>query len=297
MSELTGKVIIVTGGNSGIGYFGIKTFIKLGATVIMASRDEGRALKAIASFPDKDQKKVHFIPLDLMSLKSVDQFAERFKQTFTRLDILINNAGIMFGDYQVTEDGFESQMATNHFGHVALTSKLFDLLVQSKGRIVNISSLAHRRGTIDFQNLNFEKKGSYSPWAAYSRSKLSNLLFSYSLHQASIQHHLPITVVTAHPGVSKTNLLFKNTSTQPFYNLLKHIIPLQSAEQGALPLIDAALNSSYKGGEYVGPNGWFEFSGKPKLVKSIPLAKDEKTANQLLAVSCALTQTTFPFLN
>jgi NAD(P)-dependent dehydrogenase (short-subunit alcohol dehydrogenase family) len=296
MQALKGKIIIVTGGNSGIGYFGIKKFLSLGATVVMASRDESRAKKAMSTFDENDQKRVHFIPLDLMSLASVDQFAKTFKANFKRLDVLINNAGIMFGDYHATEDGFESQMATNHFGHLALTSKLFDLIVENKGRIVNISSIAHRRGIIDFDNLNYQRKGSYSPWAAYSRSKLCNLLFSFSLHQAAIEHKLPITVVTAHPGVSKTNLLFKNASTQPFYNLLKFIMPLQSAEQGALPLIDAALNPSYKGGEYVGPNGWFEFSGKPKLVKSIPLAKDEKTASRLLAVSCQLTNVSFPFL-
>jgi NAD(P)-dependent dehydrogenase (short-subunit alcohol dehydrogenase family) len=293
--QLENKVIIVTGGNSGIGYFGIKKFIELGAQVIMASRDSTRALSAIQSFDARLQNQVTFIPLDLMSLASVHKFVDTFLKQFTRLDILVNNAGIMFGEFQLTEDGFESQMATNHFGHFALTGLLMPLLIQSKGRIVNISSIAHRRGVIDFDNLNYQKPKSYSPWAAYSRSKLSNLLFSSYLNNESKKLKLPITVVSAHPGVSKTNLLFKQTKTQPLYNLLKYLMPLQSAEQGSLPLIDAAINPQYQGGEYIGPKGLFEFGGKPTLVKSIALARDEKTANKLFAVSSTLTGVTYPF--
>jgi len=292
---LAHKVIIVTGGNSGIGYYGIKKFIELGAHVIMASRDATRALSAIQTLSPQLQKQVTFIPLNLISLASVRQFVDVFLTQFNRLDILVNNAGIMFGEFQLTEDGFESQMATNHFGHFALTGLLMPLIIQSKGRIVNISSIAHRRGIINFDNLNYQKPKSYSPWAAYSRSKLCNLLFSYALNKESKQLNLPITVVSAHPGVSKTNLLFKQTKTQPLYNLLKYLIPLQSAQQGSLPLIDAALNPSYQGGEYVGPKGLFEFGGNPTLVKAIPLAKDEKTAKTLFAVSSTLTGVKYPF--
>ena len=293
--QLEDKVIVVTGGNSGIGYFGIKKFVELGAHVIMASRDATRALSAIQSLETSLQKQVTFIPLDLMSLASVHTFVASFLKKFTRLDILLNNAGIMFGEFQLTEDGFESQMATNHFGHFALTGLLMPLLIESKGRIVNISSIAHRRGVIDFDNLNYQTPKSYSPWAAYSRSKLCNLLFSYYLDKESKKLNLPITVVSAHPGVSKTNLLFKQTKTQPLYNLLKYVMPLQSAQQGSLPLIDAAINPQYQGGEYVGPKGLFEFGGKPTLVKTIALAKDEKTANTLFAVSSSLTGVKYPF--
>lgn len=293
--QLENKVVIVTGGNSGIGFYGILKFLELGAKVIMASRDAKRANNAIQTLPTHLQSRVQFFALDLMSLDSVRQFAKTFLQQYTQLDILINNAGIMFGEYLVTEDGFESQMATNHFGHFALTGLLLPVLIQSKGRIVNISSIAHRRGLIDFENLNYQHPKSYNPWAAYSRSKLSNLLFSYHLDKVSKQLKLPFTVVSAHPGVSKTNLLFKETKTQPFYNLLKYIMPLQSAQQGALPLIDAAINPSYKGGEYVGPKGLFEFGGKPTLVQSIPLAKDERVAEKLFEVSSKLTKVKYPF--
>jgi NAD(P)-dependent dehydrogenase (short-subunit alcohol dehydrogenase family) len=293
--QLTNKVIIVTGGNSGIGYYGIQKFLELGARVIMASRDEKRALLAIKELPISLQSHVKFIELNLMSLKSVRQFAQQFLDQYTQLDILVNNAGIMFGEFLITEDGFESQMATNHFGHFALTGLLMPLLIESKGRIVNISSIAHRRGDIDFYNLNYQQPKTYHPWAAYSRSKLSNLLFSYHLDKETKRLKLPVTVVSAHPGVSKTNLLFKQAKTQPLYNLFKYLMPLQSAKQGSLPLIDAALNPNYVGGEYVGPRGLFEFSGKPTLVKSIALAKDEKIAKKLFEVSSSLTKVKYPF--
>ena len=295
--ELKNKVIVVTGGNSGIGYYGIEHFLSLGAKVIMASRSKPRAEEAIQTLKKLGLPgQVEFIPLDLMSLASVETFVQIFRKSFSQLDVLINNAGIMFGDYQQTEDGFESQMATNHFGHFALTAKLLDLLIKSKGRIVNIASIAHRRGDIDFNNLNYQQPKSYSPWGAYSRSKLANLLFTYELDRRLKANHLPVMVVAAHPGVSKTNLLFKNAKTQPMFNVFKAIMPLQSAKQGAIPLIEAAINPSCVGGEYYGPNGWFEFGGnKAKLVKSIPLSHDAAIAKKFFDESSRLTKTEFNF--
>ena len=297
--ELNNKVIIVTGGNSGIGYYGIEYFLSLGAKVIMASRSKARAEEAIQTLKKlKLSGQVEFIPLDLMSLASVEQFVKLFRASYKKLDILINNAGIMFGDYLLTQDGLESQMATNHFGHFALTAKLLDMLVKSKGRIVNISSIAHRRGDIDFENLNYQQPKTYSPWGAYSRSKLANLLFTYELDRRLKTQKLPVTVVAAHPGVSKTNLLFKNAKTQPLFNLFKFIMPLQSAKRGAIPLIEAAINPTCTGGEYYGPNGWFEFGGKKaKLVKSIPLSHDVNLAKKFFEESTRLTKTEFIFKN
>jgi NAD(P)-dependent dehydrogenase (short-subunit alcohol dehydrogenase family) len=295
--ELKNKVIIVTGGNSGIGYYGIEYFLSLGAKVIMASRSKPRAEEAIQSLKKLNLSgQVEFMPLDLMSLASVDQFVQLFQTSYKQLDILINNAGIMFGDYLVTQDGFESQMATNHFGHFALTSKLLAMLIKSKGRIVNISSIAHRRGDIDFKNLNYQQPKSYSPWGAYSRSKLANLLFTYELDRRLKTNKLPVTVVAAHPGVSKTNLLFKNAKTQPMFNVFKSIMPLQSAKRGAIPLIEAAINPTCQGGEYFGPSGWFEFGGKKaKLVKSDPLSHDVSLSKKFFDESARLTKTEFSF--
>ncbi|MGA0096987.1 MAG: SDR family oxidoreductase [Bacilli bacterium] len=297
MKSLANQVIIVTGGNSGIGYFGIEHFLTLGATVVMASRSEARAKEAIVTLEAKHLPgKVQFIPLDLMSLASVEAFIRQFKTQFQHLNVLVNNAGIMFGAYQKTINGFESQMATNHFGHYALTAGLFPMLIASSGRIVNISSIAHRRGEIDFNNLNYEQPNSYSPWGAYSRSKLANLLFTFELDRRIKKANLPVTVVAAHPGVSKTNLLFKNAKTQPLYNMLKYITPLQSAKRGAIPLIEATLNPTCKGGEYFGPNGWFEMGGKKaKQVRAIPLAHDELLAQKFFDISSQLTKAPFSF--
>lgn len=295
--KLKDKVVIVTGGNSGIGYYAIEAFLKEGASVVMASRSQARAEEAIKNLQSLGLPgKVTFIPLDLMTLQSVKNFVGQFKRQFQRLDLLLNNAGIMFGDYQLTEDGFESQMATNHFGHFALTGQLLSMLNASQGRIVNVSSIAHRRGEIDFDNLHFQKPKSYTPWGAYSRSKLANLLFTYELDRRLKAANMPVKVVAAHPGVSKTNLLFKNAKTQPMYNLLKYVMPLQSAKRGAIPSIEASLNETIQGGEYFGPSGWFEIGGKKaRIVQSIPLSHDAVLMKKFFDVSESLTSVKFSF--
>lgn len=293
--NLTGKVVIVTGGNSGIGYYTIQALIQLGATVVMASRSQPRAQAAIDQLTTLPSAgKVVFIPLDLMSQASVHSFVTAFTEKFSRLDLLINNAGIMFGKYQLTEDGFEAQMATNHFGHFALTGLLMPLLLKCDGRIVNVSSIAHRRGEIDFENLHYQQPKTYSPWGAYSRSKLANLLFTYELDRQLKAIQSTVKVVAAHPGVSKTKLLFKEQKTQPLFNVFKHLIPLQSAQRGAIPIIEAAINPSIQGGEYFGPNGWSEMGGKKaKLVKSTPLSHDQNLAKKFFAISETLTKVKF----
>lgn len=295
--KLKDKVVIVTGGNSGIGYYAIEAFLKEGASVVMASRSQARAEEAIKNLQSLGLPgNVMFIPLDLMTLQSVKNFVGQFKKQFQRLDLLLNNAGIMFGDYQLTEDGFESQMATNHFGHFALTGQLLSMLNASQGRIVNVSSIAHRRGEIDFDNLHFQKPKSYTPWGAYSRSKLANLLFTYELDRRLKAANMPVKVVAAHPGVSKTNLLFKNAKTQPMYNLLKYVMPLQSAKRGAIPSIEASLNETIQGGEYFGPSGWFEIGGKKaRIVQSIPLSHDAVLMKKFFDVSESLTSVKFSF--
>lgn len=295
--KLKDKVVIVTGGNSGIGYYAIEAFLKEGASVVMASRSQARAEESIKNLQSLGLPgKVTFIPLDLMTLKSVKTFVGQFKKQFQRLDLLLNNAGIMFGDYQLTEDGFESQMATNHFGHFALTGQLLSMLNASQGRIVNVSSIAHRRGEIDFDNLHFQKPKTYTPWGAYSRSKLANLLFTYELDRRLKVANMPVKVVAAHPGVSKTNLLFKNAKTQPMYNLLKYVMPLQSAKRGAIPSIEASLNETIQGGEYFGPSGWFEIGGKKaRIVQSIPLSHDAVMMKKFFDISESLTSVKFSF--
>jgi NAD(P)-dependent dehydrogenase (short-subunit alcohol dehydrogenase family) len=287
-------MVIVTGGNAGIGFYTIQHFLKLGATVVMASRSQTKAETAIQLLKkDQPKGKVLFMPLDLMKLSSVRTFAQQFKKDFDRLDVLVNNAGIMLGQYQLSEDGFESQMATNHFGHFALTGLLMSLLVASKGRIVNVSSIAHRRGDLDFDNLHYQQPKTYSPWGAYSRSKLANLLFTYELDRQVKANHIPVSVIAAHPGVSKTQLLIKD---KPNFlsKLIKFLMPIQSAKRGAIPIIEAATNLTIKSGSYLGPSGWFEMSGhKAKLVQSNRVSHDVALAKKLFEISSTLTGVSF----
>ena len=181
--DLTGKVIIVTGGNSGLGYEAVKAFAAKGAEVIMASRNAQKAETATAEIMKENPfGKVIVMELDLGSLDSVKNFATAFKKQYERLDILLNNAGIMMTPYQLTKDGFESQLGTNHLGHFALTGLLIKIINSTPGsRIVNVSSIAHKKGKFDFNDLLYDNGKSYDPMKAYQRSKIANLLFTYEL--------------------------------------------------------------------------------------------------------------------
>ena len=185
MPDLTGKVIIVTGANSGIGFEAAKAFARKGAQTILACRSMDKAEAALAEIqaeiPNAPAEIMH---LDLANQASIHKFAEAFKAKFNRLDVLVNNAGIMMVPYGTTEDGFEKQFGTNHLGHFALTGLLIDLLLNTKGsRVVNISSGGHRMGQMDFDNLMYADGEGYSGARAYGRSKLANLLFTYELQR------------------------------------------------------------------------------------------------------------------
>ena len=204
--DLSGKVIIVTGGNSGLGYESVKAFAEKGAEVILASRsvEKGEAAKK-AMLEVKGN--ISVLPLDLMDFSSIKSFTEKFQQKYKRLDVLLNNAGIMTTPYFLTKDGLEAQMGTNHFGHFALTGLLFNLLKNTPAsRIVNVSSMAHKQGKMDFSNLLFENGVGYSPIKSYGRSKLANLLFTYELQRRMAAKGIKTIAVAAHPGVSNTNL-------------------------------------------------------------------------------------------
>jgi len=204
--DLTGKVIIVTGGNSGLGYESIKAFAEKGAEVILASRSVEKGEIAKTSIGNV-KGKIDVMQLDLMDFESIRNFAENFKMKYNRLDVLLNNAGIMTTPYFRTKDGLEAQNGTNHFGHFALTGRLFELIKNTPdSRIVNVSSMAHKQGSMDFGNLLFENGKGYSPIKSYGRSKLSNLLFTYELQSKLESAGIGCIAVAAHPGVSNTNL-------------------------------------------------------------------------------------------
>ena len=206
--DLSGKIMIVTGGNSGLGYESVKALAMKGAEVVLASRslDKGEQAKQeiLKAIPEA---KIVVMELDLSDLSSVINFVTAFRKNFSKLDVLLNNAGIMMTPYFKTTDGFEAQFGTNHLGHFALTGLLSDLILSTPGsRIVNVSSGAHKSGAMDFDNLQFENGRGYTPMKAYGRSKLSNLLFTYELQRKLESARKDTISVAAHPGIAMTNL-------------------------------------------------------------------------------------------
>jgi NAD(P)-dependent dehydrogenase (short-subunit alcohol dehydrogenase family) len=290
--DLTGKVIIVTGASSGIGFEAARAFARKGATTILACRNMAKGQAALESIQAEiPEARVETMQLDLASLKSIHGFADEFKSRYDRLDILLNNAGIMMVPYRQTEDGFESQFATNHLGHFALTGLLIDILEKTPGsRVVNISSGGHRLGSMDFDNLMYQGGKGYSRIGAYGRSKLSNLLFTYELdRRLGANGNNPISVA-AHPGLAATHLADHFWGGR--LKGLAHIFMkyrAQSALQGALPGIRAAVDPEVKGGQYYGPDGPREQHGDPVLVRSNQASHDEDDAKRLWQVSEELT--------
>ncbi len=289
--DLTGIVAVVTGANSGIGLETARELARKGADTILACRsiDRGQsATKALrAEVPDS---RVTLMALDLGSLASIERFARLFIKTHSRLDVLVNNAGIMAVPYSQTEDGFESQMGTNHLGHFALTGMLLELLLATDGaRVVTVSSVAHRAGKMDFSNLLFENRG-YSPFRAYWRSKLANLLFTYELQRRFESAGADALSLATHPGFSSTNI--SRHLGRHWYSRLEG--PLihsfsQRPAMGALPVLRAAVDSQAKGGQYYGPGGLLGLRGSPVLVSSNTASRNRQHARRLWRLSEELT--------
>lgn len=294
--DLTGKIIVVTGGNSGLGFEAVKAFALKNGSVIMACRsvikgDEAR--KRILKFlPSAD---ITVMELDLSDLKSIRIFTEKFKQSYNRLDALLNNAGIMMVPYSLTKDGFENQVGTNHLGHFALTGLLLDLLKKTpKSRVVNVSSMAHKSGLMDFNNLLYKNGKEYSSMKAYGRSKLSNLLFTYELQRFFEKNKMDCISLAAHPGFSDTNLV-NHLSNKLLYKLFKPLLfrLSQPASMGALPEIRASVDPTAKGSEYYGPDGKREMKGFPILVQSNTASHDTESARKLWEISSKLTSVNY----
>lgn len=290
MPDLTGKVALVTGGNSGLGYESVKAFSNGGAKVVLASRsvERGEAAKAEMG---AGAANIEVMPLDLMDFASIKAFAEQFKGKYDRLDILLNNAGIMTTPYFKTKDGLEAQNGTNHFGHFALTGQLMDLVEKTSGsRVINVSSNGHKMGKMDFDNLLFEEGKDYTPMRSYARSKLANLLFTYELQRKFEQQGIDSMAVAAHPGGSQTNL-DRHIKGKFIFKVLRPLFLAitQSQAQGALPQIRAAVDPAVQGGEYYGPSGFGEFTGHPVKVSSNEASHNQEDARKLWEVSEKLT--------
>jgi NAD(P)-dependent dehydrogenase (short-subunit alcohol dehydrogenase family) len=290
--DLKGKVIIVTGANCGIGFEEAKEFARKGAQTILACRSMDKAKAAITQIhAEVSSAIIEIMKLDLTSQASIQQFANKFKAKHNRIDVLVNNAGIMLAPYSKTEDGFESQFATNHLGHFALTGLLLDVILKTPdSRVVNVSSMGHRFGSIDFDNLMYENGKDYSPARAYGRSKLANLLFTYELQRRFEAFEAGAIAVAAHPGSSDTNLS-RYIEDRWYIKILSPLMKrmAQSAAMGALPTIRAAVDPDVKGGQYYGPSGFMEQKGPPVIVQSSNVSHDEAVANRLWEVSEKLT--------
>ena len=282
--DLTGKIGIVTGANSGIGYETARALAHKHATVIFACRNMDKGKTAVNQIiHEYPEAKAKLMPLDLSDLASVRSFCNAFSSQYDRLDMLINNAGIMRTPFGNTVDGFELQFGTNHLGHFALTGLLLDPIMRTpQARVVTVSSGGERFGKIDFDNLNGEK--GYDPGGAYGQSKLANLLFTYELQRRFEHGGLDATATAAHPGWTVTNL-------QVHWRMVQVLNPIigQKPVMGALPTLYAATAPAVQGGDYYGPDGWMALRGYPTRVKSSDRSYDTAVAARLWAVSEELT--------
>jgi NAD(P)-dependent dehydrogenase (short-subunit alcohol dehydrogenase family) len=291
MPDQSGRVAIVTGANTGIGFETAAALAAKNASVVMACRNRHKAEDAMERIRVRTPNaKLEFIELDLSSLASVERFAEAYRAGHERLDLLINNAGVMVPPLGQTEDGFELQFGCNHLGHFALTGRLLDLLEATPdARIVTVSSMAHRQGKMDFDNLNAEK--GYSAMPAYGQSKLANLLFTFELQRRLEAAGSKVEATAAHPGWTGTDLQ-RHSGLFRFLNTFF----AQSPPMGALPTLRAATDCLAKGGDYYGPKGIYEMRGYPIRVGTTEAARNELDARRLWEVSEKLTGVSFESL-
>jgi NAD(P)-dependent dehydrogenase (short-subunit alcohol dehydrogenase family) len=288
-----GRLAIVTGANTGLGFETSLALAGKEIKVIMACRNEERAEKAKEEILRKvPSAELEIMIINLSSLSSVRDFAKRFLMKYDHLDLLINNAGIMVPPYSKTEDGFESQMGANYFGHFLLTGLLMDVIKKTEGsRIISLSSIAHKNGKINFKDLHWEKE--YSAMGAYRQSKLACLIFATELQRRFEKSGVRTLSVAAHPGVSLTELV--RHIPKWLYSPLKPLLSLftHSPEKGALPTLYAALGAGVSGGDYFGPQGFAEMTGMPGKAIATSVSRDREIAKQLWDLSEKLTGITY----
>ncbi|WP_348730081.1 SDR family NAD(P)-dependent oxidoreductase [uncultured Mycolicibacterium sp.] len=293
--DQTGRVAVVTGANAGLGLETAAVLAERGARVVVAVRDLGKGETAVGEIerrtPNAD---VALQQLDLSSLASVRTAADELRAAYPRIDLLINNAGVMYPPKQTTADGFELQFGTNHLGHFALTGLLLDHLLQVEGsRVVTVASIAHNiQAGIHFDDLQWER--SYNRVAAYGQSKLANLMFTYELQRRLAATQTPTVAVAAHPGISNTELMRHIPgSGLPGFSALAGLVT-NSPAVGALATLRAATDPAVRGGQYYGPSGFRELVGHPVLVQSNRQSHDTDVQQRLWSVSEELTGVKFP---
>ena len=283
LPDQSGRTAIITGSNSGIGQAAAEALAAKGARVILAVRDTGKGQQAAAGMAGETDVR----RLDLASLDSVREFAQAWEG---EIDLLINNAGVMIPPLSRTADGFELQFGTNHLGHFALTNLLLEHVT---GRVVTVSSGAHRAGRIDFDDLNWEHRA-YKAWRAYGQSKLANLLFTLELQRRLTAAGSSVLATAAHPGYAATNLQFHSQRrVMDILSVAGNKLLAQDQHGGALPTLYAAA-ADVPGNSFAGPGGFLEQRGAPKLVGRTKAAQDAAVARRLWDVSEQLTGVSFP---
>jgi len=286
--DQSGRTAIVTGANTGIGLETARALANSGARVILASRNEPKGMAALDTIlAGAPRGRPELAILDLADLASVRSFVGGIREQVDRLDLLVNNAGVMAPPYRKTTDGFELQLGTNHLGHFALSGLLLGLLLKADGScVVNVSSTAHRYGTIDFDDLHSERKP-YRKMKSYCQSKLANLLFTHELQRKLDAAGVGTIAVASHPGWTATDLQRYNL----LFRVLNPVFAMKPG-MGALPTLRAATADDVRAGEYYGPGGFGEVRGHPKRVEPDPASHDEGIARRLWTVSEKLTGVT-----
>jgi NAD(P)-dependent dehydrogenase (short-subunit alcohol dehydrogenase family) len=293
-----GKVYVVTGANSGLGFETARALAQKSARVIMACRNLDKGNAAIAQIKrETPAADLTLVALDLASLASIRKAGAELETLAPKLDGLVNNAGLMALPMTRTQDGFEMQIGTNHLGHFALTSLLLHTIEAAAGRIVNVSSVMHKiRAVVVPDDLSFDRR-SYEKWAAYGQSKLANLLFTYELERKLVRAGRKAISLAAHPGYSATELAYKGPDAEGsgFMRSVMKVSALfaQTQARGALPQLRALTDPEAKGGQYYGPKGFLEGRGDAGLVDSNAASKDTAVAAALWSKSIELTGENF----
>ena len=296
--DLTGKTVIITGANSGLGFEAATALAGAGAQVVLACRDQAKGRAAEEQIrATHPRAATALMPLDLSSLADIRRCADEILRAYPRIDVLMNNAGVMALPHRQTADGFEMQFGTNHLGHFALTGLLLERLRATPGgRVVTVSSGAHRMGKIRFDDPHW--RSGYSKWPAYGQSKLANLLFAYELQRRLAAAGADTISVAAHPGYAATNLqaagprMLGSSRLERLMEVANSLFA-QSAALGALPQIHAAVAPGVRGGQYIGPDGFGELWGHPRVVTSNRRSQDVEAARRLWALSEEMTGVTY----
>lgn len=294
ISDQSGRTAIVTGANSGLGLVCALELARRGAHVVMTCRDAEKGAVAQAQIESAAPgAQVELAALDLASLASVEELAERFLAGHDGLDLLLNNAGVMAPPRRVSADGYELQFATNLLGHFALTVRLIGALERrAEARVVTLSSNAHKMGRIAFEDLQSERR--YNRWRAYGQSKLADLMFALELDRRLRAAGSTVKSLAAHPGYAATNLQAAAApALDRWVMALTNALLAQSAEQGALPSLYAATAPGLEGGLYIGPDGLGELRGHPRVVSPNRAARDQATRTRLWEVAEELTGVRF----